>query len=193
VSSTRCERTDDLCITIAGKSSSGWVHLNHSFSRAFDLHVIVDTAKRLKLRVGQGWIQEPPLHQVCSLNIKARLLGMSYGMTRVEVDTFSQPTVLSRSLQSEAAAKDILLECAGAFSPRIEDRSEDTALLFGVDLAGTQSLFRHSRRQSLDRPSLCLGPCLCPRPALRSNPESLLASLFSLLEEAADFRSCSYL
>ena len=46
---------------------------------------------------------EPPLQQVCSLNTKARLLGMEHAMTRVEVDTFPQPTVLSRSLQSEAA------------------------------------------------------------------------------------------
>jgi protein ImuB len=84
---------------------------------------------------------EPPLQQVCSLNTKARLLGMEHAMTRVEVDTFPQPTVLSRSLQAEAATKDILLECAAAFSPRIEDRSEDAALLFGIDIAGTQSLF----------------------------------------------------
>ncbi len=84
---------------------------------------------------------EPPLQQVCSLNTKARLLGMTRGMTRVEVDTFPQPTVLSRSLQSEAATKDILLQCAGAFSPRIEDRSEDAALLLGIDIAGTVSLF----------------------------------------------------
>jgi protein ImuB len=83
---------------------------------------------------------EPPLQQVCSLNAKARLLGMEHAMTRVEVDTFPQSVVLSRSLQSEAATRDILLECAGAFSPRIEDRSEDTALLFGIDIAGTQSL-----------------------------------------------------
>ena len=84
---------------------------------------------------------EPPLQQVCSLNTKARLLGMEHAMTRVEVDTFSQPTVLSRSLESEVATKDILLECAAAFSPRVEDRSEDAALLFGIDIAGTQSLF----------------------------------------------------
>jgi protein ImuB len=48
---------------------------------------------------------------------------------------------LSRSLQSEAATRDILLECAGAFSPCIEDRSEDTALLLGIDIAGTVNLF----------------------------------------------------
>ena len=84
---------------------------------------------------------EPPLQRVCSLNAKARLLGMEHAMTRVEVYTFPQPTALSRSLQSETATKDILLECAGGFSPRIQDRSEDTALLLGIDIAGTVNLF----------------------------------------------------
>jgi protein ImuB len=86
-------------------------------------------------------VGEPPLQQVCSLNTKARLLGMEHGMTRVEVDSFPQSVVVSRSLQSEAATRDILLECAGAFSSRIEDRSEDTALLCGIDITGTQNLF----------------------------------------------------
>jgi protein ImuB len=62
-------------------------------------------------------------------------------MTRVEVDTFSGVTVLPRLLREEAAAKTILLECAGAFSPRVEDRSEDAAFLCVIDIAGTRSLF----------------------------------------------------
>jgi protein ImuB len=84
---------------------------------------------------------EPPLQQVCSLNMKARLLGMTHGMTRVEVDTFPAPVLLSRSHKEEMAVKAILLECAGAFSPRVEDRSEDTAFLCVIDIAGTKSLF----------------------------------------------------
>ena len=84
---------------------------------------------------------EPSFQQVCSLNTKARLLGMKHGMTRVEVDTFQDPVVLARSLRAETATKAILLECAAAFSPRIEDCSEDTALLCGIDIAGTQDLF----------------------------------------------------
>jgi protein ImuB len=84
---------------------------------------------------------EPPLQQVCSLNTEARLLGMEHAMTCVEVGTFPHSVVLSRSLQSEAATKAILIECAGAFSPRIEDGSEDAALLFGIDIAGTVNLF----------------------------------------------------
>jgi protein ImuB len=83
----------------------------------------------------------PPLEQVCSLNTKARLLGMTRGMTRVEVDTFPASVVLPRSLKTEAQTRAILLECAGAFSPRVEDRSESIAFLSGIDIAGTGSLF----------------------------------------------------
>jgi protein ImuB len=84
---------------------------------------------------------EPPLQQVCSLNTKARLLGMTHGMTRVEVDTFSAPILLSRSHQEEIAVRAILLECVGAFSPRVEDCSEDTTFVCVIDIAGTKSLF----------------------------------------------------
>jgi protein ImuB len=84
---------------------------------------------------------EAPLQQVCSLNMKARLLGLKHGMTQVEVDTFSGPVVLSRSCQAEREARAILLECAGAFSPRVEDQSEETAFLCAIDIAGTESLF----------------------------------------------------
>ena len=41
----------------------------------------------------------------------------------------------------EAAAKTALLECAGAFSPRVEDRSTDNAFIAVIDIAGTDSLF----------------------------------------------------
>jgi protein ImuB len=82
-----------------------------------------------------------PLEQVCSLNTKARLLGMVRGMTRVEVDTFPASAALARSLKEEAATRAILLECAGAFSPRVEEQSEDTAFICGIDIAGTRSLF----------------------------------------------------
>jgi protein ImuB len=84
---------------------------------------------------------EAPLQEVCSLNTKARLLGMAHGMTPVEVETFPASVVLLRSLKAESLTTAILLECAGAFSPRIEDRSEKTTFLCGIDIAGTGSLF----------------------------------------------------
>jgi protein ImuB len=83
---------------------------------------------------------EPPMQQVCSLNAKAKALGIEHGMTRVEVDTFPAVTVLPRSHAEEDAARAAVLECAGAFSPRIEDQSTDSSLLCVLDIAGTEKL-----------------------------------------------------
>lgn len=84
---------------------------------------------------------EPPFEVVCSLNTKARLLGLRHGMTRVEVDTFSGPVLLVRSLPTEKTTKAVLLECAASFSPGIEESSEATAFLCIIDIARTQNLF----------------------------------------------------
>jgi protein ImuB len=84
---------------------------------------------------------EPPLQQVCSLTRKARILGLVQGMTRVEVDTFSTVVVLPRSSKEETATRTVLLECAGTFSPRVEDQSEYGIFLCVIDIAGTESLF----------------------------------------------------
>jgi len=84
---------------------------------------------------------ESPFQYVCSLNTKARLRGMRHNMTRVEIDTFVGQIVLSRSHKTEAVMKAMLLECAGGFSPRVEDRSEDAAFLCCIDITGTSNLF----------------------------------------------------
>jgi len=84
---------------------------------------------------------EPPLQQACSLNTKARLLGLTRGMTQVEVETFSDLVVLSRSRSVEKETRAILFECAGAFTPCVEDRCEGTTFLCVLDIAGTGSLF----------------------------------------------------
>ncbi|MBB5345737.1 DNA polymerase Y family protein [Tunturibacter empetritectus] len=83
---------------------------------------------------------ELPLQQVCSLNTKGRLLGIAHGMTSVEVDTFPSVAVLTRSKKEEASTKTALLECARAFSPHVEDLSEDRAFLSAIDIAGTEKL-----------------------------------------------------
>jgi len=84
---------------------------------------------------------EPPLQSVCSLNSKARNLGVVHGMTQVEVDTFSSIVTLTRSIAEEYVTKTALLECASTFSPRIEDRSDGNAFLCVIDIAGTEKLF----------------------------------------------------
>jgi len=98
---------------------------------------------RPEMRRGACVVMEgkPPFETVCALNTRARLLHVARGMTRVEVDTFPDLAVLSRSHETEMAARAILLECAGTFSPRVEERSEDAAFLCAIDISGTQGLF----------------------------------------------------
>ena len=84
---------------------------------------------------------EAPLEEVCSLNARARRMGVARGMTRVEVDTFDSVAVLRRSIAEEAAARTALLECAGTFSPRVEERSDHGAFVCAIDVAGTEKLF----------------------------------------------------
>ena len=84
---------------------------------------------------------EAPSEEVCSLNTKARLSGMKHDMSRVEIEAFSNPVIMRRSVVTEDMTKAALLEVAGTFSPRVEDRSEDRAFLCGIDIAGTRSLF----------------------------------------------------
>ena len=84
---------------------------------------------------------DPPLETVCSLNAKARGLGVERGTTRVEMDTFDAVTVLTRSVAEERSARSALLECAGMFSPRVEERKDRGAFLCVIDIAGTEKLF----------------------------------------------------
>src|ERR1700761_7243564 len=84
---------------------------------------------------------EPPFEEVCSLNTKARLLGIQRRMSRTDVDGFPQAKVLSRSLKTESTVKEMLLECAGTYSPRIADNSGETYFLCAIDITGTENLF----------------------------------------------------
>ncbi len=83
---------------------------------------------------------EAPLETVCSLNARARRLGVAREMTRVELDTFEGLRVMARSKVEEASARAAMMECAGGFTPRVEERSEGSAFLCVLDIAGTERL-----------------------------------------------------
>lgn len=83
---------------------------------------------------------EPPLQLVCAMNAKARTLGVTHGMTKVELETIPKVAILRRSTIEEEAARIALLECAGTFSPRIEDRTQDGSFCCVIDIAGTEKL-----------------------------------------------------
>jgi len=82
---------------------------------------------------------KPPLEIVCSLNRPARLKGAEAGLTRLEAEAISGLHLLPRSLETEAAARAVLLECAAQFSPRLEPTNEDMAYAQGcvLDITGT--------------------------------------------------------
>src|ERR1700733_6337953 len=111
------------------------------YAREFPAQVLLRLRPDLHDKACVVMAGKPPLQQVCSLKKKARILGIVHGMTQVEDDTFPSAIVLARSEREEAGAKSILLECAGGFSPRVEDRSEDGTFLCVIDIAGTTSLF----------------------------------------------------
>lgn len=83
---------------------------------------------------------DPPLETVCSLNAKARRIGVARGMTTVELETFPALAVLVRSMAEESSAVAALLECAGAFSPRVERCTEPYAFACVIDITGTERL-----------------------------------------------------
>jgi protein ImuB len=82
-----------------------------------------------------------PDEYVCAMNRHARRMGVVLGMTRLDVEGIDRVRLLARSRETEAAARDILLECAARFSPRIENASQGTACAFVLEITGTERLF----------------------------------------------------
>jgi nucleotidyltransferase/DNA polymerase involved in DNA repair len=81
---------------------------------------------------------KPPLQKVFSLNEKARRAGIEPGMTKIQLEPFTEIALRPRSPLQETAAHAALLDCAQSFSPRVEDTAPDTVIL---DLSGLESLF----------------------------------------------------
>ncbi|MGA7242758.1 MAG: DNA polymerase Y family protein [Terracidiphilus sp.] len=82
-----------------------------------------------------------PQERVCSLNLHARKRGVVSGMTRLEVEELTGVCVLSRSVETELAARAVLLESVSKFSPRIEETHASNACGFVLDISGTERLF----------------------------------------------------
>jgi protein ImuB len=81
-----------------------------------------------------------PTERVCSVNVRARAMGLREGMTRVEVETFEDVAVLAQSAAEEAAATRVQVEAMSRFSPRVEANACGTDWECVVDLAGTERL-----------------------------------------------------
>lgn len=81
---------------------------------------------------------KPPLEKVFAVNEKARRAGVEPGMTKIQLDAWTNVVLRPRSELQETAAHAALLDCAQSFSPYIEDTAPDTVLL---DLEGAEHLF----------------------------------------------------
>ena len=111
------------------------------YAKEFPAQAVVRLRPELKEQPVVVIEGEPPLETVCSFNAKARYLGIGRGMTKVELDTFASLVVLPRSRPEEVSAHAVLLECADAFSPRVEDCSDSFTFLCVIDIVGTEKLF----------------------------------------------------
>jgi protein ImuB len=110
-------------------------------AREFPLRALLRLRPELQGKPVAVFDCEPPFEQVCSLNDPALTLGIVPGMTKLEMEMFPTAVILQRSRTEEAAARAALLECAGAFSPRVEDQSSDSCFTCVIDIAGTETLF----------------------------------------------------
>ena len=113
-----------------------------------------------------------PMEKVCALNDAARALGLELGMTRLQAQSFGpELEIHKRSLVREDAAHAALLDCAQAFSPRVEDTAADTAI---ADLAGLEQLFGAPAQIARDLAKRASDIGLEAHVAVASNPDAAM-------------------
>src|ERR1700685_3006404 len=88
---------------------------------------------------------DPPLETVFALNERARNLGLAFGMSRLQAESFDGISVSSRLKQQEDSAFLILTHCGERISPRIEilaspQESSSGATLI-LDVSASERLF----------------------------------------------------
>ncbi len=105
----------------------------------FSVEALVRSSPELRHGVVAVIEGTPPMELVCALNDAARELGIECGMTRLQAQARGAGVeIRKRSPLQEQVAHAALLDCAQAFSPRVEDTAADTVIL---DLAGLDQLF----------------------------------------------------
>ena len=103
---------------------------------------------------------DPPLETVFALNERARDLGLAFGMSRLQAQSFDGISVFSRLKQQEDSAFFILMHCGERISPRIEvlaspqESSSGATLILDVSaserLFGTPEQIAMAFRRNLD-------------------------------------------
>lgn len=91
------------------------------------VEALLRTAPELREQIVAVLDGTPPILSVISANAKARAAGIEIGMTKLQAEACPGAHLRRRSLAEEAAARDALLDCAHAFSPRVEDTNRQLA------------------------------------------------------------------
>lgn len=112
-----------------------------------------------------------PLQKVLAVNEKARRQGVLPGMTKIQVEACPGLVLRDRSLSQESTAHAALLDCAQAFSPRVEDAGSDTIVL---DLAGLDPLFGPLPKIARDLARRTSNLGLESRVAVAANPDTAM-------------------
>src|SRR5262249_4534001 len=112
---------------------------------------------------------KPPLLIVTGLNTHVRDAGLGIGMTKFQAEQFPKNAIRQGSTNQEASAQAALLDCASAFSPRVEDTCPGTVVL---DIEGLDRLFGSEAElaENLLREVLKAG--LMAHIAIASNPDA---------------------
>lgn len=111
----------------------------------------------------------PNLQRVVALNESARSAGIGIGMTKLQAETCDGVSIRKRSAESEQSAQLALIECAHAFSPRVESTCPGTVIL---DLSGTDKLFGSKENTAHQIVSAALELGFDLRVAIASNPDT---------------------
>ena len=113
----------------------------------FALEAIVRAEPLLRERAVAVLEGAPPLERVILANPKAQTAGAVMGLTKAQAEQAPGVVLRVRSSDQEAAAHAALLDCAHAFSPRVEDAAADTVLL---DIAGLERIFGSPQKIARD-------------------------------------------
>src|SRR5438093_7323012 len=131
---------------------------------------------------------KPPLLTVVGMNALARAAGIQLGMTKFQADQFVDAATRQRSVAQEATAQAALLDCAGAFSPRVEDTSPGTVVL---DVEGLDRLFGSATELAHRLSRQVSEAGLVAHVALASNPDAAVcgargSSGITIIERGAE-------
>ncbi|HET9743755.1 MAG TPA: DNA polymerase Y family protein [Terriglobales bacterium] len=93
----------------------------------FPVQAVVRSTPELRDRAVAILDGSPPLLSVIAVNARARELGIQVGMTKAQAEPCPDLCLRTHARDQEQAAHAALLDCARAFSPRVEDTNRRNA------------------------------------------------------------------